>query len=92
MRRILGYRRGDSRIAPTQIVSNKPLGRFVGAFKTISTKKINVMRGTPGATFWQRNYYEHVIRNEKAFNAIRSYITGNPSQWPHDPDNPYNRT
>jgi putative transposase len=42
----------------------KPLGELVGAFKTVSSKKINQMRGTPGEIFWQRNYYEHVIRGE----------------------------
>jgi hypothetical protein len=30
----------------------------VGAFKTVSSKKISPMRGTPAAMVWQRNYYE----------------------------------
>ncbi len=77
-------RRVDSRIAPKR----KTLGRLIGAFKTISTKRFNEMRDAAGASFWQRNYYEHVIRNEKALNRIRQYILDNPLRWETDPENP----
>ncbi len=53
--------RGGSRTAPTKI---KNLGSLIGAFKTVSTKQINEKRNTPGLQVWQRNYYEHIIRNE----------------------------
>jgi REP element-mobilizing transposase RayT len=66
----------------------KPLGELVGAFKTVSSKKINQMRGTPGEIFWQRNYYEHVIRGENELERIRNYIYFNPQAWPSDPENP----
>jgi REP element-mobilizing transposase RayT len=33
---------------------------------------------------WQRNYYEHIIRNERALNAIRQYISDNPANWQAD--------
>jgi REP element-mobilizing transposase RayT len=36
---------------------------------------------------WQRGYYEHVIRNEKALDRIRAYIAGNPARWADDPEN-----
>jgi putative transposase len=39
----------------------KPLGRLIGAFKTVFTKEINQMRNTPSTPIWQRNYYEHII-------------------------------
>jgi len=77
--------RGGSRTAPTK---GKPLGRLVGAFKTVSTKQINLMRGTPGAPVWQRNYYEHIIRNEEECNLIRKYIADNPLLWALDRENP----
>jgi len=77
-------RKGDSRIAPTR----KPLGRLVGAFKTVSTKEINLIRGTPAATIWQRNYYEHIIRNEGELARIRKYIDENPLKWDLDQENP----
>jgi len=83
--------RGGSRTAPT---TRKPLGRLVGAFKTVSTKRINEMRGTPGAVFWQRNYWEHIIRNDADLARIREYIQNNPARWMEDqlhPDAPPNK-
>jgi putative transposase len=54
--------RGDSRIAPT-VITRKPLGRIIGAFKTVSTKQINNIQNTPGQKLWQRNYGEsHAFR------------------------------
>jgi len=76
--------RGGSRTAPTNTTKTKPLGRLIGAFKTVSTKRINEMRGTPGATVWQRNYYEHIIRNEDELGRIRTYIAANPASWQED--------
>lgn len=43
-----------------------------------SSKQINIIRNTPGFTVWQRNYYEHIIRNEPELNRIREYIINNP--------------
>ena len=37
---------------------------------------------------WQRNYYEHVIRDEKSLNRIREYILTNPARWDSDRENP----
>jgi len=84
------YGRGASRSAPTQHapVRRKTLGRLIGAFKTISTKRINAARGTAGARVWQRNYYEHIIRNQRELDALRGYIRANPCRWADDPDNP----
>jgi putative transposase len=78
---------------PTRV---KPLGRLVGAFKTVSTKHINLLRETPGMPFWQRNYREHVIRNDASLGRIREYIENNPARWeldqlhPDAPPNPFN--
>ena len=55
--------RGGSRSAPTPIKC-KPLGGLIGAFKTVSTKQINLLRDTEGQAVWQRNYYEHIVRDE----------------------------
>ena len=67
------------------------MGGLVGAFKTVSSKKINQMRGTPGEMVWQRNYYEHVIRSENELERIRDYIYCNPQAWLSDPENPHAR-
>jgi putative transposase len=37
---------------------------------------------------WQRNYYEHVIRDEEELNHVRRYIIDNPAHWQEDPENP----
>lgn len=77
-----------TRVAPTRGTPTPPagpdagsLGAIIGQFKSAVTKHINAHRGTPGAPVWQRNYYEHIIRNEQALNAIRRYIAENPLRW-----------
>lgn len=70
------------------INKRKPLGQLIGAFKTVSAKRINEHRAAPGRPVWQRNYYEHIIRNEAALARIRAYIHNNPAQWALDNDNP----
>jgi len=79
-------RRGGSRTAPTE--TRKPLGRLIGAFKTVSTKRINELHLTSGGPFWQRNYYEHIIRNEEELAEVREYILNNPVRWNEDENNP----
>lgn len=64
------------------------LGQIVAYFKYQSTKSINLMRGTPGVTVWQRNYYEHTIRDEESLHRIRQYILNNPARWVFDQENP----
>ncbi|RMF88756.1 MAG: transposase [Nitrospinota bacterium] len=64
------------------------IGAIVGSFKSAVTKRINETRGTPGAHVWQRNYYEHVIRDEVWLDRIREYIAGNPARWEEDENHP----
>jgi putative transposase len=78
-------------IATEDATTRKSLGRLIGAFKTVSTKRINLIRDTSGSVVWQRNYYEHIIRNDKSLHYIRHYIPHNPISWQQDqlhPDNP----
>jgi REP element-mobilizing transposase RayT len=83
--------RGDLQIAPTEPkYKRKPLGRLVGAYKTHSTVQINQHRQTHGIPFWQRNYYEHIIRDETGLNRIREYIINNPLNWEQDTEKPAN--
>jgi REP element-mobilizing transposase RayT len=68
--------------APTGgIPKRTPLSEIVRQFKTFSAKRINELRGTPGITVWQRNYFEHIIRNEKDYENTAIYIAGNPMNW-----------
>ncbi len=66
------------------------LGAIVGSFKAATAKRINNMRGSPGAPVWQRNYYEHIIRDEGDLARIRQYIRDNPARWDEDEENPMN--
>jgi REP element-mobilizing transposase RayT len=69
-------------------IPKRSLGSFIGGFKSVTTKRINDLRGTPKAPVWQRNYHDHVIRDENSLTHIREYIQNNPLQWDLDPDNP----
>ncbi len=60
------------------------LSEIVRAFKTFSARRINALHNTVGTPFWQRNYYEHIIRNESALEQIRRYIVDNPARWSED--------
>jgi putative transposase len=60
------------------------LGNIIGFTKYQSTKQINEIRNSPGSPIWQRNYYEHIIRNEKELYEIRKYIENNPINWNED--------
>jgi REP element-mobilizing transposase RayT len=61
---------------------------IIRAFKSACTKRINELYNTRGAKLWQRNYYEHVIRDEDDLNRIRQYIRDNPARWAEDENNP----
>jgi REP element-mobilizing transposase RayT len=89
-------------------VKRKPIGRLIGVFKTVTTKRFNEMGGLHnkigGSRFlggvhnemggsrtaptvdklWQRNYYEHIIRNDDDYLRIAEYIQSNPINWKND--------
>lgn len=60
------------------------LGQIVAFYKYQTAKQINVLEGSAGLTFWQRNYYDHIIRNELEWQKIWDYIQTNPLQWRED--------
>jgi putative transposase len=65
----------------------KSMGAIVAGFKSSATKHINNLRSTPYKPVWQRNYYEHVIRNESDLSEIQEYIVNNPLKWDLDREN-----
>jgi REP-associated tyrosine transposase len=67
------------------------LAAIVQNFKSVSTRKINRTRATPGMPVWQGNYHEHIIRDEDELSRIREYIVNNPLQWAVDRENPSTR-
>ncbi len=64
------------------------LGAIVGAFKSAAAKRINLLRATPGAPVWQRNTYEHIIRDDRSLDRHRRYVLDNPARWAWDRENP----
>jgi REP element-mobilizing transposase RayT len=60
------------------------LTEIVRALKTFSARQINKIRGTVGERLWQRNYYEHIIRNADEHHKIATYILNNPANWLND--------
>ena len=60
------------------------LSEIVRQFKTFSARKVNEFRRTQGVPVWQRNYYEHIIRDEQSYLEIAQYILENPVLWEKD--------
>jgi putative transposase len=85
-------RRGDRPVAPTTGPTPRSIGALIAGFKSTVTKRINAIRNTPGISVWQRNYYEHIIRNETDYHRIAQYITDNPRCWREDSLHPANQT
>ncbi len=67
---------------------NMLLPHIIGRFKMNSAKMANLKLQKSGQRFWQRNYYEHIVRNEDSLNRIREYIINNPMRWQYDRENP----
>lgn len=77
---------GDPEIAPAK---QPTIGDIISAFKSITTVKyIQGIKTSNWQKFnkklWQRNYYEHIIRNEISLNNIANYIIQNPKKWNDD--------
>jgi len=64
------------------------LGTIVAYFKYQTTTQINDILNIGVQKFWQRNYYEHMIRNETDLTEVREYIMNNPARWDEDDYNP----
>jgi REP element-mobilizing transposase RayT len=80
----------ERRSAPTDQsrVPSGSLGAVVRAFKSAVTYAINARRGARGEAVWQRNYYEHILRDTADWEHACSYIKLNPAQWIDDEENP----
>jgi len=67
---------------------SKNIGAFVRAFKAMSTKHVRDRINKHDFQVWQRNYYDHRIRNEYDYGNIQRYIAENPLRWTLDQENP----
>ena len=61
-----------------------PLSEVIRGFKTFSALRMNELRGIAGIPVWQRNYWDRIVRNDKALQIIRKYIINNPARWERD--------
>jgi REP element-mobilizing transposase RayT len=95
--------RGTGTAEAAQIESNAPrvpvlehfgapvkgsIPTILRSYKSSVTQRCQWLAGNEPVTIWQRNYYEHVIRDEDELNCIRQYIVDNPIQWSTDWENP----
>lgn len=84
--------RVNTRFTPTGWQFNynkKSISAIIQRFKSITTNEyIKNVRNNNWIAFnkilWQRNYYEHIIRNEESYNKIVEYIENNPKKWDED--------
>ncbi|MBU4267854.1 MAG: transposase [Acidobacteria bacterium] len=87
---------GTARCAPTPDLKCERFGRpvsgslptIIRSFKSAAGKYVNESRGSPGTPVWQRNYYEHIIRDNDELQKIMGYICCNPENWQSDEENP----
>ena len=54
---------------------------MVKGFKSACQRRINLLDQTPGKPVWQRNYHEHIIRDDQDLDDVREYIQANPLRW-----------
>lgn len=60
------------------------MNAIIQNIKSVTTIKINNQHGSRGVPVWQRNYYEHIIRDEADYQRIAEYIQNNPQRWELD--------
>ncbi len=82
----------DPRVRPRHGAAGAPLPRIVQWLKTMTTNAYIHGADDCGwrpfaGRLWQRNYYEHIVRDEEELQHIRDYVVNNPLNWTHDPDN-----
>ena len=68
------------------MLMSKSLGSFISGFKSSVTKRVNNEMGI--RSVWQRNYYDHIIRNDGEYDRLWNYINDNPRRWMEDQFHP----
>jgi REP element-mobilizing transposase RayT len=74
-------------LQPAKGLQPGSLGAIIGQFKSSVSRRLKAVPDAP-IPLWQRNYYEHIIRDEDDLNRIRAYIENNASTWETDHENP----
>jgi putative transposase len=74
-------------VNPAPTVTMPKVGDIVGAYKSLVANgclEIFKTKNEIMGKLWQRNYYEHIIRNDKSYQRIYDYILNNPANWKQD--------
>jgi putative transposase len=84
------YRPDNQKFGPDNKKYNVKLGAIIDWFKTMTTNEY--IRGVKNfgwrrfdQKLWQRNYWDHIIRDDQSLNRIVEYIEENPQPWDEDP-------
>lgn len=74
-------RRGSLPLREMQNQNNIELGKIIGRMKSYTTKQYRELPGKQNAILWQRNFYEHIIRNDEDYAEKWQYIDENALKW-----------
>ncbi len=85
----------ESSAAPIAGTNDGSLGRIIQGFKSRTTvaygRGVREQGWEPfDGRLWQRNYYDHIIRDSAEMDRVRAYIERNPARWANDAENPSN--
>ncbi|HKJ37936.1 MAG TPA: transposase [Anaerolineales bacterium] len=86
----------DLRVRPNDETPKSSLSQIVQWFKTMTTNEyirgVKQLEWKPfSGKLWQRDYYEHIIRNERELKQKTDYILDNPSRWDDDREGQFNQ-
>ncbi len=84
------YRRAPTEAFGKPVIGSNPT--IVRSYKSAVAYRFHAAGKMMGLPVWQRNYYEHIIRDEKDWDRIHRYIEQNPLVWADDEENPLNRS
>ncbi len=76
-----------TKVAPTKVAPKATISDIIGAYKSIVSNgclSIYKSKNKTMGKLWQRNYWEHIIRNQQAYQNISNYIINNPKKWEED--------
>ncbi len=67
-----------------KVIIDPGLPAIIRSYKSFSARSVNHLQKTPGTPVWQRDYYDHIIRNDTDLKNVWQYIDTNPQSWQED--------
>ncbi len=78
------HNQSEQTLARSASMQSNSLGSIIAQFKSIVTKRSRILASPRQMPIWKRNYYDHIVRNERSLERIRNYILENPARWSDD--------